>query len=320
MYGLGMDLFEKFNVVYIDQPYNTFVDLKTLEIDYNYFKQYTNRLIVLDFSLENHTTFEHHVYEQLSKTDINFLLLTYNYAQHQQYPRMLYFPYYSQWLINSTNKRVPLTTVSKSYSLGCLNGNPRPHRIANFLKLRKKPYWDKTSMTFFYRDDGAKRSDDLRLTVDEINEWNEIKKSLPAPVLNITQLDLPQLTNSYLHLVVETTVASHSISTTEKTWKPIAAGVPFVMLSNPGTMDFLKQHGVDIYDDIIDHKYYDSEQSARARLDKLHTVIDDLMLQGIDKIYNQLTDRVITNQTKFFNGEFDLHYLETLTNTIKQYQ
>ena len=79
-------------------------------------------------------------------------------------------------------------------------------------------------------------------------------------------------------------------------------------------MNFLKQQGVDIYDDVIDHKYYDTEKSTRTRIDKLHAVIDDLMLQGIDKIYNQLSYRVMVNQTKFFNFEFDQKYLQTLVS------
>ena len=82
MYGLGMQeikkLFESFEVAYIDKPYDTFINLKTIEIDFKYFEQYKNQLVVINFSSENHLNFEHHVYEQLSKADINFLLLTYN--------------------------------------------------------------------------------------------------------------------------------------------------------------------------------------------------------------------------------------------------
>ena len=186
------------------------------------------------------------------------------------------------------------------------------------LKLKKKSYWNEISISFYSR--GDIRSDDTRLTIDEINEWDKIKETLPELVPNNFSLDLPQLSDSYLHLVSETTVSKYSVFITEKTWKPVAVGVPFVMWANPGTMNFLKQQGVDIYDDVIDHKYYDTEKSARARLDKLHTVIDNLMLQGIDKIYNQLSDRVVANQTKFFNSGFSQSYLQTLVNTIEQYK
>jgi hypothetical protein len=326
MYGHGMtefvELLEKLDVAYIDQPYDAFINLKTIEIDFEYFEQYKNQLVVINFSSENHINFENHVCDQLSKADINFILLTYNPAHHQQHPRMVYFPYFAFYLLNRLNRRKeirPRKTVSKTYSLGCLSGQPRPHRIVNILKLRKKPYWNETLLNSFSKAN-VPRSDDLKLTTDELDQWNEIKESLPGGDPTDSVLNFPQLIDSYLHLVVETTASRHSIFTTEKTWCPVAAGVPFVILGNPGTMNFLKQQGVDIYDDVIDHKYYDTEKGTRTRIDKLHTVVDDLMSQGIDKIYNQLSDRAIANQTRFFNAEFIQAHLQTLINTIKQYK
>jgi hypothetical protein len=331
MPGLGMQeikkLFESFEVAYIDKPYDTFINLKTIEIDYNYFEQYKNQLVVINFSSENHLKFETHVYDQLSKTDINFLLLTYDYTQHLTRPRMLYFPYWSQWSKEQFSLKENFNNIDineiKTYSLGCLNGNPRPHRIANYLKLRKRPYWNKTSVSFFNNasNDSTSRGDDLKLSISEVSAWSNIRSSLPAKFIGNSQsINLPQLTDSYLHLVTETTVSKHSIFITEKTWKAIASRVPFVMWGNPGTMDCLKQLGVDIYDDIIDHKYYDTEKNARIRLDKLHAVIDDLILQGVDKVYNQLSNRVAANQTKFFNAEFNQPYLSAILDAVKQYQ
>jgi len=333
MYGLGMTefvkLIENLDVAYIDQPYATFINLKTIEIDFKYFEQYKNQLVVINFSSENHINFENHVYDQLSKADINFILLTYNPAHHQQHLRMVYFPYFAFYLLSRLNGRNEISTcktVNKTYSLGCLSGQPRPHRIVNILKLRKKPYWNETLLNSFSKAT-APRSDDLKLTTDELDQWNEIKESLPGgdptdAVVNFPQsvLNFPQLIDSYLHLVVETTASHHSIFTTEKTWSPVATGVPFVILGNPGSVNFLKQQGVDIYDDVIDHKYYDTEKGTRTRIDKLHAVVDDLMLQGIDKIYNQLSVRAIANQTRFFNAEFIQAHLQTLINTIKQYK
>ena len=235
---------------------------------------------------------------------------------------MFYFPYWYQW--SKENFSIANVNEIKTYSLGCLNSNPRPHRIANYLKLRKKPYWEKTSISFFNVTNNKTliRGDDLKLSINEVTEWSTIQSLLPLRekfIGNIyNSINLPQLTDSYLHVVAETTV-SPGVFITEKTWKAIAARVPFVMWGNPGTMNFLKQQGIDIYDDVIDHKYYDDEEDVRSRLDKLHKVIDDLILQGVDKIYNQLLDRATNNQTQFFKNNFDQSYLHSLTNAIKQY-
>ena len=313
-----MTLFDNVNSVFIEQPFQTFINLLDLTINYDYLNQHKNQLLIINFSSENWSGFENVIYEQLNKTDINFLLLTYDHTQHQQYPQMFYFPYWYHW--SKENLSIVDVNEIKTYSLGCLNGNPRPHRIANYLKLRKKSYWDKISVSFFKVNDNniPVRGDDLELLMNEVTEWSIMKSFLPLRNVSDRIVNLPQLTDSYLHLVAETTVSSN-IFTTEKTWKPIAVGVPFVMWGNPGTMNFLKQQGIDIYDDVIDHKYYDTEKDARLRLNKLHEVIDDLILQGVDTIYNHLTDRVANNQIKFFNGEFDLAYLNIINNAIKQY-
>lgn len=314
------------DLAYIHRPYQTFLNPQTPDIDYRYFDQFKNQLVIINFSSEHWNGLENHIYEQLDKTNINFLLLTYNHISHRQYPRMFYFPYWYHDSIQSYKSIIVDTSSSRNYVLGCLNGNSRPHRIANFLKLRKKHYWENTSISFFDMRErevaSSTRFDDLPLSNDEIHEWENIRKLLPirTPVTldHTNLLNLPQLNDSYLHLVTETTVIP-SIFITEKTWKPVVTGVPFVMWGNPGAMYFLKSQGVDIYDDVIDHKYYDAEEDARVRLDKLYVVIDDLILHGVDKIYNQLVNRTTNNQTKFFGGEFDQTYVHELTNAIKQY-
>jgi hypothetical protein len=105
---------------------------------------------------------------------------------------------------------------------------------------------------------------------------------------------------------------------TEKTWKPVAAGIPFLMFGNPGTMSFLKTLGVDTYDDVIDHAYYDNEVDWRERLAKMHTILDNLIGYGAEKIYQQLFLRVQNNQNKFYNGEFDPGYQSQLISAIER--
>ena len=320
MCGRGMNPFKDHNIVYIEQPYQTFATPQNSDINYDYFEQHKNKLVVINFSSEHWGNFPNHVCAQLSKTDINFLLLTYDHTAHQQHPRMFYFPH---WYYESKNiiKKISINP-GKNYFLGCLNGAPRPHRIANFLKLRKKPYWNNTSITF-HNGQPPLRFGELPLTDDEANEWEEIRYSFPKkPTASYEfgfELDIPQLSDCYLHLTTETSIVP-GVFITEKTWKPVAAGVPFVMYGNPGTMDFLKSIGVDTYDDVIDHKYYDNEKDARSRLDKLHKIVDDLVVQGVDKAYTQLSNRIVDNQTKFFNGGFDTGHQQTIINAINQYK
>ena len=336
MHGHGMNLpknfvfnsgffpFKDFNVEYIDQPYQTFINPKNGSINYNYFEPYKNRLIVINFSSEQWNNFEDWVCEQLLQTDLNFLLLTYDADKHQKYSRMFYYPY---WYQNSKEFWAPRypncisVNKNKNYYLGCFNGNARTHRIANFLKLKKQPYWNKICVSF--HSELSSRPDEFELLDNEITEWEQIQPTLSQKTKQFASdkyvdVNSAQLVDSYLHLVTETTVLP-SVYISEKTWKPVSTAVPFVVWGNPGTMNLLKRLGVDTYDDVIDHKYYDAEKDARLRLDKLHEVIDDLVSQGVDKIYNQLFDRSIDNQKKYFQGDFGQNYHNMIVDAIKKY-
>lgn len=309
-------------VNFIEQPYHGLVSSTTLTVNFEYLQNFKNKLIVINFSSENWRNFDEVIYKQLDQANINFLLLTFDYTKHQKYPRMFYFPY---WYFYSTQAFIrPNINNNKKYYIGCLNANPKPHRIVNFLMLKKKSFYPNISISFhnhydttFFHDDG------MGLTENENTEWQELRKSLPlyhtlAPPDDI-DMTVPQLSQSHIHLITESTVLPE-VFLTEKTWKPIACAVPFISWSNPGSMMLLKNLGVDIYDDVIDHKYYDSEQDGRTRLNRIHNLIDDLVRTGTDQIYNQLLNRCIKNQDRFYSGDFGISsYVSQVDDAIKKY-
>jgi hypothetical protein len=309
-----------YNVVFIKASYNNLIvnNGQKWTINHDYLSQYKSKLIIVDFASEHWNRFDDSVYHDLDAGDYNFLLLTYDHTRHHVYPKMLYFPYWyhdsKEWIINKNN-----VVGSRTFDLGCLNGRPRPHRIANYYHLMKKSYKDQMSISFYNTDIDSWRADDVTLLDEELNYWNSIKNSLPLrseSQLSQVLTDLPQLTDSYLHLVTETTVIP-GVFITEKTWKPVAAGVPFLVFGNPGTISFLKTLGVDTYDDVIDHAYYDNESDWRIRLTKIHTVLNNLIEHGAEKIYQQLFVRAQNNQTKFCNGDFDPGYQSQLISAIE---
>ena len=309
-----------YNVVYIPASYNNLIVNKGQKytINHDYLSQHKSKLIIVNFASEHWNRFDDSVYHELDAGGYNFVLLTYDHTRHHVYPKMLYYPYWyhdsKRWKVNKNN-----VAGSRTFDLGCLNGNPRPHRIANYYQLMKKSYKGQMSISFHNTDIGPWRADDVTLLDEELNYWNSIKNSLPRKSESRLSQDLtdsPQVTDSYLHLVTETTVIP-DVFVTEKTWKPVAAGVPFLVFGNPGTIGFLKTLGVDTYDDVIDHAYYDNEPDWRLRLAKIHTVLDNLIEHGAEKIYQQLFVRTQNNQTKFCNGDFDPGYESQLISAIK---
>lgn len=63
--------------------------------------------------------------------------------------------------------------------------------------------------------------------------------------------------NSFLSLVTETNLNSGQLFYSEKTFRPIAIGMPFMILGNPGSISDLKQQGYITFDDWWDESYDD---------------------------------------------------------------
>lgn len=279
-----------------------------------------NKLSVLDFSSEHHGTEGlDYVYHVLDNNEINFLLLVHDPADHKKFDRMIFYPHWYHWARknfifsdNNTNK--------KKYTWGCLNGNPRPHRIYNYIYSQQQEYFKSACFSFYNADNGARRPDDVILSPDVVEVWNKIKSTLPhRNNINIgpradSLCNLPAITDSYIHLVSETTVIP-KIFVSEKTWKPIAAGQLFLIFGNVGIVQYLRNQGVDVFDDIIDHSY-DLISNWQQRLHLAHKQLKHLIDQDLDDIYIATQTRRLTNVEKFFSGAFDQQYSQTLLQCI----
>jgi hypothetical protein len=151
-----------------------------------------------------------------------------------------------------------------------------------------------------------------------INEWTQLKVTLPVFVKNNhnpdSEIDTPANTDSYIHLVTETTVKP-KIFLSEKTWKPIASEQLFLVFGNVGIISYLRDQGVDVFDDLIDHSY-DNEQNWENRLIMIHEQLRKLINMDLEFIYKDTEQRRRNNQQKFFMGEFDKKFYQTIMECI----
>ena len=290
-----------------------------------------NKLVIADFSSEHYGIHGlDHVYSALEQQGINFLLLTHDPNDHQRFDRMLFYPHYYHWsrknFITSNSE-----SFDKTYKWSCLNGNPRNHRIYNYFYAHHRPYFKDAYFTFYNTD--VTRVDDVALDDEIITFWNKIKPTLKLRDSILTeklsghkitspdaqwnpdsQCYLPANSDSYVHLVTETTVIL-KMFVSEKTWKPIASGQLFLIFSNPGTVNYLRNQGVDVFDDIIDHSY-DSNADWQSRLHQIHQQLELLIAQDLKKLYINTQSRRQANIEKFFSGAFDQKYIQTIQQCI----
>lgn len=109
-----------------------------------------------------------------------------------------------------------------------------------------------------------------------------------------------------LEVVLETLFDDHRNHLTEKTLRPIACAKPFMLVSTPGSLAYLKQYGFETFGDIIDESY-DQIQDPVARLRRIVQVMQHIHSMPAThrlELWHQLHQRALRNQQRFFSKDF----------------
>jgi len=275
-------------------------------IDLDQLESHRDKLIVVNAASEHwglNRAFITEMHDTLKSADFNFWILSHHPGDHLIKKQIVFYP----WWYYHGMKTFEIIDIVKyrSRKLGCLHGNPRPHRIAHYLALKNRLDLQDLEISIFSNRHGAKRMDDVELLESEIAEWARIEPDLNDNygVQSDVTIKIPALDDAYIHITSETTVIDR-IFMSEKTWKPIAAGQLFLHFGNPGTIGFLRTLGVDTFDDLIDHDSYDTVSDWRQRMDIIHKLASDLMALDLQDIWHETLSRRQSNANKFFAGDF----------------
>jgi hypothetical protein len=254
--------------------------------------------------------------QHLTTININrpFTLVSGLYQFHQQpNPNIKFLPFWAVWMSD------PVTGVldrqyhkfsnhPKKHKFSCLNGTMRQHRKLLYLLLSQKQYFKDTVFTFGHRPPAIPFPNEITLTVEE----QEVYQALPQAVEFIASdatvgidltLNHPAYQESYVNLVSETTVEASTPMLSEKTFKPIVAGQMFVLIACPGAVQFLRDIGIDTFDDIIDHSY-DQISDTRQRIAQALVQIDQLGRMDLNAIYHTINPRLAKNSEFLRSDEF----------------
>jgi hypothetical protein len=315
-------MFNKEGVVYLHTPKIIFNDNWILDLD-KIAELKQHNLVIIDFSSEHYGADGlDYVYHALDNSTINFLMLVHDPADHLTYPRMLHYPY---WYNTALKKFILPESIAtnRKFLWSCQNGNPRPHRIYNFLYAINHGWIHKGLFTMYNVDfaNEPTRADDYPLDQKLSEQWAQLRQNLPHrnTLSDIMQEEVtgPVFTDAYVNLVTEVTVTS-KIFMSEKTWKPILAQQLFLIFGNPGTVDALRSMGVDTYDDIVDHSY-DEEPNWQLRLEKIYKSLQKLESINWPKIYQQTADRRLKNFKLCVSGQFSQIYNDMLRAKINSF-
>ena len=169
----------------------------------------------------------------------------------------------------------------------CMNRMPRRHRRIIVCHLLRRGFLERSLVSF--RDDNAQAIHFAELEME--TAWQELQKHQPLTIDCDLPLDFEDYyrNNSaavnpgegwpYQHsrfsIVTETQFADEVLFVSEKIWKPIRNGHPFMVVGTPGTLSYIRQLGFRTFMPLIDERY-DSIIDDEQRMHALLGVIDTL--------------------------------------------
>jgi hypothetical protein len=123
-----------------------------------------------------------------------------------------------------------------------------------------------------------------------------------------------------IEVVLETIFDDIKWHLTEKALRPIACGQPFILVSTPGILQYLKSYGFQTFGDYIDESY-DSIQDPVARLQavaKLMQSLASLSPEEKQQLYANLAAICRHNKQRFFSEEFAHQVVDELRTNFNR--
>jgi imidazoleglycerol phosphate dehydratase HisB len=106
--------------------------------------------------------------------------------------------------------------------------------------------------------------------------------------------------------VTETVYTGRRHHITEKTFKPIALGMPFVIVGTRGSLEYLRSYGFRTFEGIWDESYDSAEDSVRIeRIASLLRSLDELPAESKQDLFEQAQEVIEHNWNHFYNGGFE---------------
>lgn len=124
---------------------------------------------------------------------------------------------------------------------------------------------------------------------------------------------------SLLYLVTETVATGQRLHLTEKTFKPIAMGMPFIIVGTRGSLKYLREYGFRTFEGIWDESYDDAEDNVRIeRIASLLRSLDELSADAKQELFEQCIPVIEHNWNHFYNGGFEAILWKELNEMLNE--
>jgi hypothetical protein len=125
--------------------------------------------------------------------------------------------------------------------------------------------------------------------------------------------------DSLLYLVTETVATGRRHHITEKTFKPIAMGMPFVIVGTKGSLEYLRSYGFRTFEGIWDESYDLADDNVRIeRIASLLRSLDELSPEGKQELFGQCQEVIKHNWNHFYGGGFEAVLWKELNEMLNE--
>ena len=159
--------------------------------------------------------------------------------------------------------------------------------------------------------------------IEQVISTIELPKLFPGedePRMSSCWLDQFDIcAESLVYHISETVYTGRRLHLTEKTFKPIALGMPFVLTAPAGCLAYLKRYGFKTFSDFWDESYdneLDDNRRAEMVAEVLHK-LDQLDQQQKQQLFEQCIPVIEHNWNWFYNGEFENVLWDELTKMLE---
>jgi hypothetical protein len=122
---------------------------------------------------------------------------------------------------------------------------------------------------------------------------------------------------SLLYLVTETVAAGRRLHLTEKTFKPIAMGMPFIIVGTRGSLNYLREYGFQTFGKFWDESYDDADDDVRIqKISKLLIDLDQQSQFEKQQLFESMQPVIEHNWNHFYNGGFEKLLWQELTRML----
>ena len=232
-----------------------------------------------------------------------------------QIPQATYFSEH-EFFFRYVNRKQRLlnSSTERQYNFTALNRTHKWWRAAvmsdlQFHNILKNSQW---SYQFVHLNDDNYEANPIEVDIEN-NRWREYmhefvnKGPYYCDELNKQKqndhhyVNTDLYTNSYFQIIIETHFyadQSNGTFITEKTWKSIKYGQPFVVIGPAGTLAQLRDEGYCVFDNVLDNSY-DKIKHNTERYVAIRKLLIDMQQQGIPELFNLCLDDVMHNQQMF---------------------